>query len=64
MRNLEPSGKVMNVRVVSRNGILQSKGMIDLRSIDLNDMLLNIRKVIMSFLFPLEGIPKRTSLLG
>ena len=26
MRKLEPSGKVMNVEVESRNGILQSKG--------------------------------------
>ena len=31
MWKLEPSGKVMNVEVVSRNGILQSKGIMDLR---------------------------------
>ena len=30
---LRPSGKVMNVEVESSNGILQSKGMIDLRLI-------------------------------
>ena len=29
-----PSGKVMNVDVESRNGIVQSKGMMDLRFID------------------------------
>ena len=34
MWNLEPSGKVINVEVVRYNGILKSKGLIDLRLIE------------------------------
>ena len=45
----------MNVEVVSRNGILQSKGMIDLRLIGLNGIILMPRKFMISFLSPLWG---------
>ena len=41
--NLEPSGKVMIVGVVSRNDILKRKGMIDLSLIGWNDIILNLR---------------------
>ena len=47
----------MNVEVVSCSGILQTKGMIDLRLIGWNDIILIIRKVIMSLLSPLGGSP-------
>ena len=59
MWNLEPGGKVMNVEVVSRNGILQSKGIMDLILIGWNDIILIFRKVMMSFLSPLWGNPSR-----
>ena len=39
----------MNIEVLSRNGILQSKGMMDLTFIEWNDIILILRKVIMSF---------------
>ena len=52
MWNLEPSGKVMNVEVVSRNGILQSKGTIGLRLIGLNGIILILMKFIISFFSP------------
>ena len=47
----------MNVEVESRNSILQSKGMIDLKLIDLNCIISNLRKVMMNFLSPLRGSP-------
>ena len=50
--NLEQSGKVINREVVSRNGILQSKGVMDLRLIGWNDIISYLRKVAMSFLSP------------
>ena len=53
MCNLEPSGKVMNVEVESRNGILQVKEMIDLRLIGWNGIISILGKVIMIFLSPL-----------
>ena len=53
-------GKVKNDWSVNRNGILQSKGMIDLRLIDWNNIILILTKVIMSFLFPLVGSPSGT----
>ena len=52
MWKLEPSGKVMNVEVVSHNGIYQSKGMMDLRLIGKNSIILFLRKVIISFFSP------------
>ena len=57
MWNLELSGKVMNVEVESSNGILQSKGMIDLRLIFWNKIILILIKVMMSFFSPLWGSP-------
>ena len=42
--------KVKIVEVVRHNGILQSKGIIDLRLIGCNGIILILRKVIMSFL--------------
>ena len=57
MWNVEPSDKVMNIEVVSHNDILKSKRMIDLRLIGLNDIMLILRKVMMSFLSPLWGRP-------
>ena len=57
MWNLEPSGRVMNVEVVSRNGILQSKGTIGLRLIGLNGIILILMKFIISFFSPLWGSP-------
>ena len=36
----------------------------DLRLIGWNDIISHLRKVIMSFLSPLEGIPNKTSLVG
>ena len=62
--NLEPICKVMNVEVVNRNGILQSKGITDLRLIVWNDIILILRKVIMSFLSPFPGSPSGPSLVG
>ena len=53
MWNPESNGKIMYVEVVSRNGIRQSKGMMDLRLISWNGIILILRKVIMSFLSPL-----------
>ena len=47
----------MNVEVVSRNGILKGKGMIDLRLIVWNDIILILRKFMMNFLSPLGGSP-------
>ena len=55
MWNLEPSCMVMNVEVLSRNDILQSKGMIASKFIVLNDIILILRKVIMWVLLPLGG---------
>ena len=55
MWKLEPNGRVKNVEVTSRNGILQCKGIIDLRLIGRNSIILIIRKIIMSFLLPLGG---------
>ena len=54
MWNLEPSDNVINVEVVRRNGILQIKGMIELRLIGWNGVILILTKVIMIFLSPLE----------
>ena len=48
--NLEPTLKVMNVEVVNHNGILQSKGMIDLRLLGWNGIILILRKFMMSLL--------------
>ena len=48
----EPSCKAMDVEVVSSNGILQSKGMIDLTLIVWNNIILILRKVMMCFLSP------------
>ena len=64
MWKLEHSHKFINVEVESRNGILQRKGMMELLLIGWNDIILIVRKVIMRFLPPLEGIPKRSSLVG
>ena len=47
----------MNVEVVSRNGTLQSKGMIKIRLIGWNDFILILRKVKMSFLLSFGGSP-------
>ena len=55
MWNLEPRGKIMNVEVVSLNDILQKKGMMDLKLIGLNCIILVLRKVIIRFLSPLCG---------
>ena len=57
MWNLKPRGKVMNVEVESRNGILQVKEMIDLRLIGWNGIISIIRNVMMSFFSPLWGSP-------
>ena len=58
------SGKVKIVEVVSRNGILQSKEMVELRLIRWNDIILIHRKVIISFLSQLWGSPSGHSLEG
>ena len=50
MWNLEPRGKVINVEVESRNGILQSKGLIDIRLIGWNIIILFLSYVMMTFL--------------
>ena len=55
MWNLDPSGKVINVEVEIPDGILQSKGMIDLRLICSNDIILILCEVMMRFLSPLWG---------
>ena len=47
----------MNVEVQNRNGIHQSKGMIDLRLIEWNGRIQILRKVMMSFLSTLWGTP-------
>ena len=49
MWNLEHCGKVINVEVISRNGILRREGMMDFRLIGCNEIILIRRKVIMSF---------------
>ena len=51
------SGNIKIVKGVSRNGILQSKVIIDLRLIDSNGIILILIEVIMSFLSPLWGSP-------
>ena len=57
MWNLQPSAKVINVEVFSRKGILQSKRMIGFRLIVWNDIILILRKVILTFFLPLWGSP-------
>ena len=57
MWNLGPIYKVWNVEVVSCNGIIQNKWMIDLRLIGWNYIILILMKVMMSFLPLLWGIP-------
>ena len=57
-------GKVKIVEVVSHNGILQSKGMMDLRLFGFNDIILILMKVIIIFLSPLWGSPSWPYLVG
>ena len=54
----------MNAKVVRGNGILRSKEMMDLRLFGWNENILILRIVIMSFLSPLEGTLKESSLVG
>ena len=69
MWNLEPSGKVMNVEVVSFNNFIKIRGMIDLRLIGLKKITLILREVMIRFFYLLWGSPSgpffgRVNLIG